>query len=290
LNGCISLTIIKKILRAPLYVVSFARALNQFRLKGGIVRAKIITVEASNLLFRKRILITGGSSGIGLAIARKFVSCGATVVITGRDENALREAVAEIGSDSLHYLCWDVADISVLEESLARARDLLGGDLDILVNNAGVLLQDPFLQVSEAKWDMTHAVNSKGLFFLTQSVCREWSRGERKIRKVLMVSSTSGFLPGAYPYRMSKWDLVGMTQGLALKLADRRIIVNGIAPGRTAGRMLGIGDGNIADPEIPLGRAALPEEIAELAAFLACDGSNYITGQTIICDGGMTLR
>lgn len=283
------MNIIKKALRTPAYIVAFAHALNQFRLKGGIVRATITTVEAKDLLLGKRILITGGSSGIGFAIARKFVCCGATVVITGRDENALREAVAQIGSDSLHFLRWDVADISVIDENLTRARDLLGGDLDILVNNAGVLLQDPFLQVSEVKWDTTHAVNSKGLFFLTQSVCRDWSTRERRIRKVLMVSSTSGFLPGAYPYRMSKWDLVGMTQGLALKLADRGIIVNGIAPGRTAGRMLGIGEGNIADPEIPLGRAALPEELSELAAFLAGDGSNYITGQTIICDGGMTL-
>lgn len=284
------MTIIKKILRTPVYIVSFARALNQFRLKGGIVRATITTVAAGDLLRGKRILITGGSSGIGFAIARKFVSCGARVVITGRDENALREAAAQIGSEALHVLRWDVADISVIEQNLARARDLLGGDLDILVNNAGVLLQEPFLQVSEAAWDTTHAVNSKGLFFLTQSVCRDWSARERRVRKVLMVSSTSGFLPGAYPYRMSKWDLVGMTQGLALKLADRGILVNGIAPGRTAGRMLGIGDGNIADPEIPLGRAAVPEELAELAAFLAGDGSNYITGQTIICDGGMTLR
>lgn len=281
---------IKKIIRIPSYLISFARALNQFRRKGGIVRATIATVDAKDLLYAKRILVTGGSSGIGFAIARKFVSCGASVLITGRDETALRQAVAQIGSDSLHYLCWDVADISVIDENLARTRQMLGGDIDILVNNAGVLLLDPFLEVSEANWDNTYAVNSKGLFFLTQSVCRHWIKRERRVRKVVMVSSTSGFLPGAYPYRMSKWDLVGMTQGLAVKLAGHDILVNGIAPGRTAGRMLGIGADNLADPEIPLGRAALPEEIAELAAFLAGDGSNYITGQTIICDGGMTLK
>ena len=282
---------LQRLLRLPLHVVSLLRVLNRIRLQGGIVRATIATVEASDLLRGKRVLVTGGSSGIGLAIARKFVNCGATVVITGRDGAALQKAVEEVGTGALHALRWDVSDISVIDENLTQARDMLGGELDVLVNNAGVHLSDPFLEVSEGNWDKTHAVNSKGVFFLTQSVCRAWSTQERKIRKVLMVSSTSGFLPGAYPYRMSKWDLVGMTQGLAVKLADHGIIVNGIAPGRTAGRMLGIGeDGNIADPGIPLGRVALPEELAELAAFLAGDGSNYITGQTIICDGGMTLR
>lgn len=285
------MNILQSFVRLPLHIASLLRVLNRIRLQGGIVRATIATVEARDLLRGKRVLITGGSSGIGLAIARKFVNCGATVVITGRDEAALHKAVAEVGAGGLHALRWDVSDISVIDENLTRARDMLGGEMDILVNNAGVLLSDPFLEVSEGNWDKTHAVNSKGVFFLTQNVCRAWRTQERKIRKVLMVSSTSGFLPGAYPYRMSKWDLVGMTQGLAFKLADHGIIVNGIAPGRTAGRMLGIGkEGNLADPGIPLGRVALPEELAELAAFLAGDGSNYITGQTIICDGGMTLR
>ena len=282
--------VFEKLLRIPLHVGSFLRILNRIRLQGGIVQATVTTVEARDLLRGKRILITGGSSGIGLAIANKFVNCGAQVVITGRDEAALQKAVADVGASTLHALRWDVSDISVIDRNLARTRDMLGGELDILVNNAGVLLIDPFLEVSEGTWDKTHAVNSKGVFFLTQSVCRTWRTQARKIRKVIMVSSTSGFLPGAYPYRMNKWDLVGMTQGLAVKLADHGIIVNGIAPGNTAGRMLGIGEeGNLADPGIPLGRVALPEELAELAAFLAGDGSNYITGQTVICDGGMTL-
>lgn len=285
------MSILHKLIRFPLHVISLLRILNRIRLQGGIARHTITTVDASDLLRGKKVLVTGGSSGIGLAIARKFVGCGATVVITGRDTAALQRAVGEIGAGALHTLRWDVSDISVLERNLAHVRDMLGGELDILVNNAGVLMSDPFLEVSEGSWDRTHAVNSKGTFFLTQSVCQAWRRQPRRIRKVLMISSTSGFLPGAHPYRMSKWDIVGMTQGLAVNLADHGIIVNGIAPGRTAGRMLGIGEqGNIADISTPLGRVALPEELAELAAFLAGDGSNYITGQTIICDGAMTLR
>lgn len=270
-------------------ILAYARAIQQYRRKGGITHATITTVDHPALLAGKAVLVTGGSQGIGLAIARRFVASGARVLITGRTETDLQAACAAIASDRIHHLVWDIADIASLESQLDAAHALLGGRIDILVNNAGVLLLDPFLAVSEANWDRSYAINTKGLFFLTQGLCRRWVANSGPIRKVITISSTSGFLPGAYPYRMTKWDVVGMTQGFAQTLAPHNIVVNGIAPGRTAGRMLGIDAGNIHDSKVPLGRAALPEEIAELALFLAGDTSNYITGQTIICDGGMTL-
>lgn len=269
--------------------IAYVRAIQQYRRKGGITYASITTIDHQALLADKTILVTGGSQGIGLAIARRFVASGAKVLITGRTETDLQAACTSIGTDRVAYLVWDIADIANLERQIDAAQDLLGGRIDILVNNAGVLLLDPFLAVSEKSWDKSYAINSKGLFFLTQSLCRRWVANSGPIRKVINISSTSGFLPGAYPYRMTKWDVVGMTQGFAQTLAPHNIVVNGIAPGRTAGRMLGIDTGNIHDNKVPLGRAALPEEIAELALFLAGDTSNYITGQTIICDGGMTL-
>jgi len=273
----------------PRYALSLMRALNEFRRKGGVVRTTIVMVDSSEVLKGKAALVTGGSHGIGLAIAKKFIASGARVVITGRKESDLRAAVEAAGTDRLSWMVWDVADTQGVEMKLSEAEELVGASFDILVNNAGVLMLDPFLEVTEANWDKTYAINSKGLFFLTQALCRRWVTQRQTVRKVIMVSSTSGFLPGAYPYRMSKWDVVGLTQGLAVKLADKGICVNGIAPGRTAGRMLGNGRSNIADSQIPMGRTAMPEELAELALFLAGGASNYITGQTIICDGGHSL-
>lgn len=281
--------IIRKLKAIPRLTIDFIFAVNQVRRKGGIVRAEITIVNSPELLKDKKILITGGSQGIGFAIARKFIECGAVVVVSGRNEDSLRKASKNINSSSFHWLVWDVANITSIEGNLSAVEALVNGPIDILVNNAGILINEPFLKVTEYNWDKTSAVNSKGLFFLTQAVCKRWVDNGKSARKVINISSTSGFLPGAYPYRMSKWDVVGMTKGLALKLANQGITVNGIAPGRTAGRMLGIDERNICDTGIPLGRAAMPEELAEVAAFLAGDASNYITGQTIICDGGMTL-
>ncbi|WP_459662488.1 SDR family NAD(P)-dependent oxidoreductase [Novosphingobium sp. 11B] len=256
-----------------------------------MVKTTIRTLDHNAILAGKRILVTGGSLGIGFAIARRYIASGASVVITGRNEVDLRKAIDSVGSDRLHWLRWDVADVTASDKNLSEVETILGGPIDILVNNAGILIGESFPNVSESGWDRVYAVNSKGLFFLTQSVAKRWLRTpiNDRVRKIINISSTSGFTPGAYPYRMTKWDVVGMTKGLALNLAPHNIVVNGLAPGRTAGRMLGIGNDNVFDAEIPVGRAGLPEEIAELALFLASDTSNYITGQTIICDGGMTL-
>lgn len=281
----------RKVSRASLKIGSFIRAIIQLWRRGGIVNASIWLLDQNNSLDGKRVLVTGGSLGIGYAIAKRFVDSGASVIVTGRNEKDLQEAASRISSDRLHWLIWDIADTGSAEDRMNQVELKIGGQIDILVNNAGILIDESFPNVSEIGWDKVYAVNSKGLFFLTQSVVRRWMKGGRrnKIKKIVNISSASGFTPGAYPYRMTKWDVVGMTQGLALNLAPHNIIVNGIAPGRTAGRMLGIDSENIFDPDSPAGRSALPEEIAELALFLACDCSNYITGQTIICDGGMTL-
>ena len=284
-------SLLKKIWRVPARVASLARSIVQLWRRGGVVNASICVLDVNGLLVGKRVLITGGSLGIGFAIANTFIRSGASVLVTGRNESDLKAASDRISSSNFHWMNWDITDFASTEEKLGQAEIILGGCIDILVNNAGILINESFPCVSEDGWDRVYAVNSKGLFFMTQSMSKRWLENPSSdvIRKIINISSTSGFTPGAYPYRMTKWDVVGMTQGLALNLAPHNIIVNGIAPGRTAGRMLGIDSDNIFDPEIPAGRAALPEEIAELALFLASDSSNYIMGQTIICDGGMTL-
>ncbi len=133
-------------------------------------------------------------------------------------------------------------------------------------------------------------MNSKAVFFLSQKISKLWIK-ERVCGKIVNISSAGGLLGATYPYRMTKWDVVGLTEGLGRKLSPHGIIVNAIAPGRIATGMLDRNaEGNVYDTAQPLKRLGLPAEVAELAVFLVSDASNYIVGQTIVCDGGYTLR
>jgi 3-oxoacyl-[acyl-carrier protein] reductase len=239
--------------------------------------------------------VTGGSSGIGLAIAKKCLSEGATVVITGRNKNKLEAVAEEISNALLKTLVWDVRDVARGEEKLAECLVLAGGKLDVLVNNAGILGgHRKFLDLTETVWDEISSVNAKGLVFLTQIVARMWIQ-EKHGGKIINMSSMCGFL-GVQdgPYGMSKWGLVGLTQGLGLTLAPHGIIVNGIAPGIIDTESISIKGMNSTENAylkgVPVSRIGLPVEVAELAVFLMSDAANYIVGQTIICDGGYSLK
>ncbi len=271
-------------------LIQTAKAVRKCWRNGGATQINIAQINYGEILKGKRVLITGGSSGIGLAIAKKCLSEGATVVITGRNQTKLQTAAGELNSPSLKTLVWDVSDIPAVSQKLKECRRLLEGDINILVNNAGVLLAQSFFTATEDVWDKTYAVNSKGVFFLTQGLSEWWIRNKQS-GKIINISSTGGFLGAPYPYRMTKWDIAGLTNGLGETLSPYGIIVNGIAPGRIATEMLERNaTNNTYDTFQPVKRMGLPEEIAELAVFLMSDAANYIVGQTIICDGGYTLK
>ena len=297
-HGLLNKFMIKKIL-GKLYqsIIRFSLVANSLRKiyrSGGYSTYTIATLNHGRILDGKNVLVTGGASGIGLAIARKCLSEGAQVLITGRSQQKLSSVADDINSLMLKTLSWDISQIDELENMLSKAIGLLGGRIDILVNNAGVLLGTQFPHVTEDVWDKIYSINSKGLFFLTQSICKVWlNESNKTVKKVLNISSQGGFVGATYPYRLSKWDVAGLTQGLGIKLASKGILVNGIAPGIVATEMQ---PGclrqkeNMYSPHNPLERYALPEEIAELAVFLMSDSSNFIVGQTIICDGGYSLK
>jgi NAD(P)-dependent dehydrogenase (short-subunit alcohol dehydrogenase family) len=289
------MNVLSRLLSFRSRLIRTAKAVRHCWQAGGSTQVNISQIQHGGVLKGRRVLITGGSAGIGLAIARKCLSEGAAVVITGRSESKLKAAEAELTSPRLKPLVWDVSNIATLDEKFAESLRLLDGGLDILVNNAGILGgHRQFLDLTEERWDQITDVNAKGLVFLTQRVVKHWLAGAQG-GKIINMSSMRGCL-GVQdgPYGMSKWALNGFTHGLALQLAPRGILVNGIAPGIVDTDSIAIKDmdarQNAYLPGIPLARIGLPEEIAELALFLMSDAANYIVGQTIVCDGGYTLK
>lgn len=261
---------------------------------GGVASVKIAYLKGETVLSGKTVLITGGGSGIGYSIAKKCAECGAKVLITGRNEEKLQKAAQTIGTSTCSYLVWDISHLEELESKLSDAEKILGGSISCLVNNAGVAPSLFWGNVNEDEWNKIYNTNSKGLFFLSQSITKRWVEEIfDDYKKIINISSQGGFVGATYPYRMVKWDIRGLTEGLGKALIKNRIIVNGIAPGivKTSMQSFALNQGdNLYTYQNPIERVILPEEIAELALFLISDASNAIVGQTIICDGGYTLK
>lgn len=261
---------------------------------GGIQSITINELSAGELLKDKNIVITGGGSGIGFAIAKAALKQNANVIITGRNLNKLLLAKEKLNQDHVYCLEWDIADITIAEQKILECENILQSPIDVLVNNAGIQPQKFFPDVDEKEWDDVYSTNSKGTFFICEAMCKSWMKEPvRAYRKIINLSSQGGFVGATYPYRMSKWDIRGLTEGLGLQMADYGILVNGIAPGvvRTKMQSFSMKQGNnMYCNQNPLLRVALPEEIAELAVFMMSDSCNFMTGQTILVDGGFTLN
>lgn len=274
--------------------VNFFRSLGSALHYGGFQTTNISYINYGEVLKGKVVLITGGSKGIGLAIARKFIQQGAQVIITGRNESSLLEAKRLIKSDRLYAIPWDVSNIQVIGKNVEAAEKIANAPIDILVNNAGVYCTTQYPNCTENDWDNVYNTNSKGCFFLCQFFCNKWVQSrEYKIRKIINISSQGGFVGANNAYRMTKWDIRGLTKFLGISMSRHGIIVNGIAPGIILTDMQeefkSQGE-NIYTHLNPANRLGYPEEIAELALYLASDSSNFVVGQTICCDGGYTLN
>lgn len=279
-------SIFKKVIRAAKCA--------SYGFRDGDYRSVQITYpDLGHLLSGKVILITGGSSGIGYAIAAKCVQCGANVLITGRNKEKLDQAVLKIGREHCHGFVWDISSIDDIDQHLDDCFSRYG-KISVLVNNAGVPPTKFWGNVDEEEWEKIYSTNVKGQFFLTQALVKRWEQiPSHENRKIINVSSQGGFVGATYPYRMAKWDIRGFTEGLGKSLIKKGIIVNGIAPGvvRTSMQTFALQQGdNLYTNQNPISRVILPEEIAELALFLISDASNAIVGQTIVCDGGYTLK
>ena len=263
---------------------------------GGIKKCNVLYLSDGTLLEGKTVLITGGGSGIGKTIAIAALGQKANVIITGRNETKLKQTCEELNNKGdITYIVWDITKIKEIPVQISKLDDKYKKGIDILVNNAGIQPKEFFPNVSEDEWNRIYEVNSKGTFFMCQEFSKYWESKHvtGKQHKIINISSQGGFVAATYPYRMSKWDIVGLPRGLGLSLIDKNIIVNSIAPGVVRTEMqehyFRQGD-NVYSDENPIKRFAYPEEIAQLAIFMMSDLSNFIVGQTIVCDGGYTLK
>ena len=253
-------------------------------------KEKIPIVEVqqeTQLLTNKVVLITGGSGGIGFAIAKKCLASGAKVIIAGTSEQKLNAKVKECDTQSIKALVLNLNDVSSFEAKVQEACGLFEENrIDVLVNSAGVNPAKKFFDITEKDFDTTMAVNVKGIFFMCQAMAKYMI--ENKIKgHILNLSSSSALRPAWGPYEMSKWTIKGFTVGLADMLIKHGIVVNAIAPGPTATPMLGKEEGDDLDlPNNPTGRYAMPEEIAELAIMLISDAGKLVVGDTLYATGG----
>lgn len=240
----------------------------------------------------KIAVITGGSSGIGLATAKRFVEEGAHVVITGRREKELTKAAAFI-ERNVTTVAGDVSCLEDLDRLYAVVKEK-HGHIDILFANAGAGTIAPFAVATEAHFDQTFDVNVKGTFFTVQKALPLFKDGG----SIILTSSVSNLkgLPGFTAYAASKAAVRNFARGWTMELKDRNIRVNSMSPGAIETPALETTTGLTAEQaketaalfesQIPMGRRGKPEEVAAVVTFLASDESSYITGVDLAVDGG----
>lgn len=243
----------------------------------------------------RSVVVTGGSKGIGKGIARVFARAGANVLIAARDEGTLGSAAEELaaeGSGRVETVTADVSRVDDCRRIAASATELFGG-VDVLCANAGVFPDKAFAELTEADVDAVFACNVKGTMFTVQACLPALTASGRG--RVVVTSSITGPITG-YPgwahYGASKAAQLGFLRTAAIELAPMRVTINAVLPGNIATEGLaGMGEDYIRETEacIPQHRLGSVEDIGYAALFLATDEAAYITGQTIVVDGGQVL-
>lgn len=249
------------------------------------------------LLKGKTALITGGTAGIGKAIACLYAEQGAHVIIWGTNADRAQQVVQELEAirpsleQKMASFLVDVSKTQEVEEAVQKVLTDFG-KVDILVNNAGITRDNLLMRMNETDWDQVITVNLKSVY----NTCHALTRSMMKARSgvILNISSVIGLTgnAGQVNYAASKAGMIGFTKSLAQELASRNIRVNCVAPGYIDTHMTeGLSDsikGAIL-AKIPLGRIGAPRDIAHAALFLASDLASYITGQVVTVDGGMVM-
>jgi NAD(P)-dependent dehydrogenase (short-subunit alcohol dehydrogenase family) len=237
----------------------------------------------------KRVLITGGASGIGAATAARFLQEGSAVCVLDRDAKG-RERIQHELPDLAGTVDADVSDLKQVQVAVEDASKMMGG-LDVVINNAGISIRHPFLEITADEWNKVMAVNLTGVFYVAQTAARHMMRHDGGV--ILQTASTNGIMGYPYyaDYNATKAGVIELTRSMALELAPK-VRVCAVAPGYVltpmqraeyTDQML-----DEVNRKIPLRRHAKPEEIAALFAFLASDDAAYMTGHVYTIDGAET--
>lgn len=242
-------------------------------------------------LEQKNVFITGSSRGIGLAIAHKFASLGANVVLNSRGEIS-EELLDELKPYGVKVLAisGDVSDFTDAKRMVDQAIEGLGS-VDVLVNNAGITQDTLMLKMTEEDFEKVLKVNLTGAFNMTQAVLKQMIKAREGA--IINMSSVVGLMGniGQANYAASKAGLIGFTKSVAREVANRNVRVNAIAPGMIESDMTAVLSDKVKDAmlaQIPMKQFGQAEQVAEVTAFLA--SQDYLTGQVIAIDGGLTMQ
>jgi 3-oxoacyl-[acyl-carrier protein] reductase len=235
-------------------------------------------------------LVTGSTRGIGRAIAETLAGAGATVAVVGRDQAKAAEAAEKVGNGARGFACdvGDPASIVSLVESVEKGF----GQIDILVNNAGLTRDNILFRIKDEDWDTVLAANLRGAFIAIRSASRGMIK--RRWGRIINIASVVGITgnKGQANYAASKAGLIGLTKSVAKELGSRNVLVNAVAPGfidtDMTAAMTPEARASLSG-QIPLERLGSPRDIAGVVAFLASEHAAYITGQTLVVDGGMVM-
>lgn len=250
------------------------------------VTAKISVLQPNKRLWGGKIIVTGGSRGLGFCMAKKFVEEGADVLITGRNENTLKQAADKI---NCKYMVLDSQNVDTFHSLIRKAQETMGG-VTALVNNAGISLhEEDFFHVTKETFDKQINTNLRSSVFLAQEFI-SYAIDNNQKANLLFISSEVGELADNRPYGWTKASINSMVKGLASNFASQGIRVNAISPGITCSSMTGVkADGDLYISTNATQRAYLPEEVAEIATFMLSDCSECLSGQILVCNNGKTI-
>lgn len=257
------------------------------------VTVQVAQINYGSILKGRNIVITGGGSGIGLAMAKKFASEGANVIISGRNKEKLKKAVEKIGANA-QYAQFDVTDINNDRTFLEKCKTMFNGAIDCLVSNAGLSLhENVFTNVTIDGFDKQFNTNMRGNYFLCKAFLEMKLSEKAENASLLVTTSETGDQAYDIPYGMTKAALNSMVKALSRRVYKSGIRVNAIAPGVTLSEMTSsyasAEDGNLYR-DCASGRTFLPEEVAEVACFLLSDASKCISGEIIHTNAGNHLN